>query len=150
MKKFELTIEDMQAVKIAKNNALHFLQHPKITPKEVNALENALYALDRLPLVTPGAYSEFGIVYRAGTKEFNEMHYIDFRISESAFEISEGGNVYDIAVGSDHFSVPGWTVETSGYRNAECDLYELENSINEYLNLGADISASDESELKYE
>lgn len=111
---------------------------------------NALYALERLPLVTLGSFSEFGIAYRAGTEEFSEMRYIDFRISESAFEISEGGSVYDKAVGSDSFSEPGWVVEVDGYRSAECDLYNLEDSIAEYLNLGAEISVSDESEIEYE
>ena len=78
------------------------------------------------------------------------MRYIDFRISESAFEISKGGSVYDKAVGGDSFSEPGWVVEAGGYRSAECDLYDLENSIAEYLNLGAEISVSDESEIEYE
>jgi hypothetical protein len=147
---FELTDDDMQAIEIAKNTARRFLKHPRITPQQVIAIGNALHALERLPLITPGSSSEFGIVYRAGTVEFSEMRYIDFRISESAFEISKGGSVYDKAVGSDSFSEPGWLVEVGGYRNAECELYDLENSIAEYLNLGAEISVSDESEIEYE
>lgn len=150
MEEFELTDEDVQAIEIAKNTARRFLKHPQITPQQVIALGNALYALERLPLVTPGSSSEFGIVYRAGTKEFSEMRYIDFRIYESAFEIPKGGSVYDKVVGSDSFSEPGWVVEYGGYRNAECELYDVEDSIAEYLNLGADISASDESEIEYE
>jgi hypothetical protein len=78
------------------------------------------------------------------------MRYIDFRISEGAFEISKGGSVYDKAVGSDSFSEPGWLVEVGGYRGAECDLYYLQDSIDEYWNLGAEISTSDESEIEYE
>ena len=74
------------------------------------------------------------------------LRYITFRISESAFEISIGGSVYDSAVGSDSFSDPGWLVEAGGYRETECELYELEGSIVEYLNLGAKITVSDESE----
>ena len=108
MKEFALTNDDCYAVEIAKNTAHRFLKHPQITPQQVIGLGHALYALERLPLVTPGSFSEFGIVYRAGTDEFSEMRYIDFRISESAFEISEGSSVYDKAVGSDSFSEPGW------------------------------------------
>jgi len=78
------------------------------------------------------------------------MRYIDFVISESVFEISKGGSVYDKEVGSDSYSEPGWVVEAGGYRNTECDLYHLEDSITEYLNLGAEISASDDSEIEYE
>lgn len=139
MEEFELADDDLQAIEIAKNTARRFLKYPQITPQQVIALGNALYALERLPLVTLGSSSEFGIVYRAGTEEFSEMRYINFRISESAFEISKGGSVYDKAVGSDSFSEPGWVVEAGGYKNAECELY-----------LGAEISVSDESEIEYE
>lgn len=150
MEELELTDDDVQAIRIAKNTARHFLKNPQISPQEVIGLGNALYALERLPLVTPGSSSEFGVVYRAGTEDLSEMRYIDFTISESAFEISIGGSVYDKAVGSDSFSEPGWIIETGGYTNRECDLYDLEDSIAEYLNLGAEISVSDESEIEYE
>jgi hypothetical protein len=150
MKKFELTDEDVQAIEIAENIAWRFLKLHQVTPLEVIALGNALYALGRLPIVTPGSSSEFGIVYREGDKEFREMRYIVFRISESAFEISKGGSVYDRAVGSDSFSEPGWIVEAGGYRYGECELYKIEDSIDEYLNLGAEISVSDNSKIEYE
>ena len=147
---FELTDEDVVATEIAKNVARRFLKNPQVTPKQVIALGNALYALERLPFVTPGVATEFGIEYRAGTKEYGEMRYIDFRISESEFEITKGGSVYDKVRGSDSFSDPGWLVRTGGHRENECDLYNLESSIDEYLNLGAKLSISDESEIKYE
>ncbi|NTW87843.1 MAG: hypothetical protein HGB26_01680 [Desulfobulbaceae bacterium] len=150
MDEFELTDDDMYAIDIAKNVARRFLKNPMITPQQIIGLGNALYALQRLPLVTPGALSEFGIVYRAGAEEFSEMRYINFKISESAFEISKGGSVYDKDVGSDSISAPGWIVEAGGYRSTECELYGLEDSIAEYLNLGAEISVSDESEIAYE
>lgn len=150
MEKFKLTADDVEAIEIAKNTARRFLKQPQITSQQVIALGNALYALERLPLITAGSFSEFGIVYREGTEEFREMRYIDFRISESSFEISKGGSVYDKEVGSDSFSEPGWLVESSGYRCSECELHNLEDLINEYLNLGAEISASDESEIEYE
>lgn len=150
MEEFILTDDDIYAIEIAKNVARRFLKVPNIEPIQVIGLGNALYALERLPKVTPGSFSEFGIVYRAGTEEFNEMRYIDFRISEDAFEISIGGSVYDKAVGSDSFSEPGWMVEAGGYRNSECELYDLEDSIVEYLNLGAEVSVSDESKIEYE
>nr|WP_314899660.1 hypothetical protein [uncultured Deefgea sp.] len=150
MEKFTLTTEDLQAIQIMKSTARRFLRYERITPQQVIAIGNALYSLERLPLVTPGSYSEFGIVYREGSKEFSEMRYINFRISESAFEISKGGSVYDKTVGSDSFSDPGWLIEVGGYRYTECELHYLEDSISEYLNLGAEISASDESEIEYE
>lgn len=147
---FDLTGGDVFAVEIAKNVARRFLKEPQITPQQIIGLGNVLYALERLPLATPGVYAEFGIVYRAGTEEFSEMRYIDFRITESDFEISKGGSVYDKAIGSDSFSDPGWLVEMGGYRRAECALEELEHSVAEYPNLGAEMTVSDESEIKYE
>jgi len=149
-KEFKLTDDDMQAIEIAKETARRFLKDPSVSPLQVIALGNALYALERLPLNTPGSSSEFGIVYRYGTAEFSEMHYINFRISESAFEISKGGSVFEKKVGSDSFSEPGWLVEVGGYRSTDCELYDLENSIAEYLNLGAELSASDGSQIDYD
>lgn len=150
MEEFALEDDDYYAVDIAKNIAHRFLKHPRITPQQIVGLGNALYALERLPMVTQGLSSEFGIVYRVGTEDFSEMRYIEFRISEDFFEIAKGGSVYDKAVGSDHLPEPGWLVEISGYRNTECELYDIENSIEEYLNLGAEITVRDESEIEYE
>ncbi len=41
-------------------------------------------------------------------------------------------------------------VEVGGYRDTECELYDIEDSIVEYLNLGAEITVSDESEIDFE
>jgi len=146
---FELADDDCSAIEIAKDIARLFLKHTQITPQQIIGLGNALYALEQLPLTTPGSFVEFGIVYRTGTVEFSEMQYIEFRISGSAFEISIGGSVYDKAVGSDSYSKPGWLIEVGGHKNAECELYDLKDSIVEYLALGAEITVSDHSEIQY-
>ncbi len=104
MEKFELTDDDYYAIGIAQNVARRFLKDPRITPQQVIGIGNALYALGRMPRVTPGSSTEFGIVYEAGTEEYSEMRYINFRISESEFEISRGGSAYDKSVGSDRWS----------------------------------------------
>ena len=150
MQEFELIDDDWYAIQIAINTARRFLKSQSITPQQVIGLGNALYALERLPLITPRSFCEFGITYRAGTEDFNEARYINFRVSESDFEISQGGSVYDKAVGGDSFSGPEWLVEVGGYRNTECELYQIEDSISEYLNLGAEITVSDESKIEYE
>ena len=150
MEKFELTENDHYAVQIAKNVARRLLKHPQIKPQQVIGIGNALYALERLPVTTPGAYTEFGISYRAGSKNFSKMRYIDFRISDEDFAISLGGSVYDDSVGGDTISEPGWLIEIDGYRNTGCQLYDLEDSVEEYLNLGAEIIVNDESSIEYE
>ena len=150
MKEFELIDDDLHAIQIAISTARRFQKSQSITPQQVIGLENALYALERLPLITPGSFCVFGIGYRAGSDDINEMQYIDFSISESDFKISMGGSVYNEAVGGDSFSNTEWLVDIGGERIAECELYQLEDSISEYLNLGAEITVSDESEIEYE
>jgi hypothetical protein len=150
IKKFKLISKDFQAIEIATKTARRFLKYSQIRPQQIVALGNALYALERLPLVTPGSFSSFGVVHHAGTQKFSEMRYIDFKMSESTFEISKGGSIYDKAVGRDSFSEPGWLVEVGAYRKTECELYSLENTVDEYWNLGGQISTSDESEIDYD
>ena len=72
------------------------------------------------------------------------------RLTPFLVGFSDGGSVYDKAVGSDSFSQPGWLVEVGGYGNTGCDLYNLENSIAEYLNLGAKVTINDEIEDEYQ
>jgi len=134
--------------------ARDFLRYLGITPQEVVGLGHALYALERLPKVTPGVYCQFGIFYRAGDKEFSEMKYITFAISDYSFEISIGGSVYEKGVGSDRYTEPGWLIELDeeGYRDPGCALYALEGKIREYIHLGAQITVDDQSaiDMSYE
>ena len=83
-------------------------------------------------------------------KTFREMRYVNFRVSEFEFEVVRGGSSYEKGRGSDSFSEPGWHIELGGYQNNECDLYSLSDNVNEYLNLGAKVTVSDESEIEYE
>ena len=78
------------------------------------------------------------------------MRYITFRISDSDFCISRGSSVYDSAVGGDNFSEPDWIIEIGGYKNTNTDLYDIEDSIDEDLNLVAKIVVNDESEIDFD
>jgi hypothetical protein len=144
---FELTDDDYYAVEIARKVAYSLLRHPKINPKQVIGLGAVLFALERLPKVTKGLYCEFRIVLREGTEEFNEMKYISFEISDCSFGISQGGSVYDIAVGGDSYSIADWRIEVGGYRETDCDLLNLEDTIEEYLSLGAEINIDFEPDI---
>lgn len=147
---FNLDDDDYYAIDIAWNTAYRFLKYPHIKPRQVIGLGNALYALERLPLVTEGVCCEFGLTYRSGTEEFNEMRYINFRISEDTFEISEGGSVYDENVGSDNYSNSIWYIEVGGYRESKCEPSDIENIIVECINLGAEVIVNnDESCIDY-
>jgi len=148
MDQFDLIDEDYQAILIAKNIARRLLRQTRITPQQIIGIGNALYALERLPDVTPGALTEFGICYRNGNEDFEEMEFIQFRISDSDFEISRGGSTYSKSVGGDTISRPGWLVELDGYYKRGCNLCNLEGTIAEYINLGAEIIVEDDVEKK--
>lgn len=145
---FELKNKDYAAIQVAIDVIRLFLSQGKLSARQVVGLGKALYAMERLPEVTPGIYCDYGICYRSGDEKFNEMRYITFLISEEEFEISTGGSVYDQSVGSDSISGPGWRIEIGGFadRTLGLELHDLENEIREYLNLGAEITVEDSSE----
>ncbi len=136
-KKFTLTEEDYYAVEIAMNVARGFLKLPDITPEQIIGIGYALHALEQLPMVTEGTNCEFGLEYQAGSEEDKE--YIMFGISETYLDITIGISDYNNALVSDTPNQPRWRVEIGGTRNTKCDLSELEDSIEEYLNLGAEL-----------
>ncbi len=145
--KFKLEDEAYAVIETAKDVARRLVRETKATPLQIIGLGHALYALERLPLVTDWVECEFGIQYESGTDKFSEMHYITVRISRDELEICDGGSAYDSSVGSDSFSNPGCRVEQEGFCEIECDLWGIKNSISEYLNLGADITVRDDSDL---
>lgn len=148
MGKFELTDDDVRMICIAKNTVRRFLNDPQITGQDVIGLGNALYALERLPLVTPGVLSEFGVVYRNGDEDFSSMRYVNFLISDSAFTVSKGGSDFEKEVGSDNFTDLGWEIGLDGYRSTETKLlFDLDDYITEYLDFGAEKIVSDDSRL---
>lgn len=142
--------EDDEGIQIAKSVGYKLLKHPRIRPYQIIAIGEALLAIERLPMSTPGVNCKFGIRYEAGTPEYNERIYIDFIIRSDLFEISKGGVVYDKSVGSDSYSDDIWIIEAGCRPQRYLNIYNLENSINEYLTLGAEISVSNESEIDYD
>ena len=109
-----------------------------------------MYALERMPASTPGTFVEFGVAHRVdGNFPETEMHYLNFIVSESCFEISRGGSL-NLGYGTDAISKLGWRIEVSGYRKAECELYLLEDEVTELLNLGGEITVRDESDIEYD
>lgn len=150
VKKFNLDDNDYYVIDIAQNVAHRFIKHPHIKPKEVIGLGNALYALERLPLPTEGVCCEFGLVYRDGDEELDEMRYITFRISDDGFGVSQGGSVCDKSVGSDSYSDSSWFIDINGNRETGCQIWGLQDQVEEYMNLGANININDESRVEYE
>lgn len=141
---------DEYAISIAIDCAKLFIRNSKISTRQIIGLGLALYALERMPTCTPGAFVEFGVAYRVdGDYPETEMHYVNFIISESCFEISRGGSI-NLGYGTDGISKPGWQIEVGGYRNTKCELYSIENEVIELLNLGGKITVYDESHIEYD
>ena len=107
--------DDQLAISIAINVARRLLQEPKITASQIVGIGHALYALQRLPVVTPEVNVRFGVVVRSkieypdrenpdNTVTYSDMDYIDFCISQDEFEIARGGST-DTGLGNDSFSL---------------------------------------------
>ena len=143
MKAFEITDEDMVAIRIAAETIRLFLGNEGLNARQIIGLGNALFALERLPEFTEGVVCEFGVVYRFQ----GESKYIEFEVTDAAFGISIGGTAYDPNVGSDTYSEPGWRIELGGFRgsNDATMLYDLSDRLSEFVNLGAEIVVRDES-----
>ncbi|NHN35336.1 hypothetical protein [Paenibacillus agricola] len=147
---FILKDEDYYVINIVMNIIRQMLKHPKITAKQILGLGNALYAVERLPQITKGAKCIFSVNYEAGDDQFSEIVYFSFEISEESFGVSRGGSTCDAGIGSDSYSLRSWLVEAGGYSDTSAELYNLEDTVFEYLNLGADIEVDDESDIAYE
>ena len=138
---------DELAISITMDIAKRLLQYPKITARQIVGLGHALYALERLPAITPGVWVEFCVCLRVEV-DFKEMRYIEFQISEEKFEILRGGSI-DLGAGSDSYSDTGWYFDIHGNRDAECQLWLLEDEVLELLGCGAEIRVDDESHIDF-
>lgn len=149
-KRFNLIREDFFVIEVAKRVIRHFLKHPNLEPNQVVSLIKALYALERLPYVTPGIYSEFGVAYRTGSDDFYVLRHIEFRITELDFELSRNKIVFEKDIGSHSFSEPGWYFNLKGEGSDEYHLNSIEEEILEYLNLGARIVVVNNLDFKFD
>ena len=124
---------------------MRLLRNPKVTTQQMLGLARALYALDRLPAVTPGVFVEFGVVLRVEV-DFYERVYIKFRITSDVFKISRGGEM-NIGAGMDHYSEPGWYFDVYGNREADIpQLWRIEDEVYDTLGFDAEIYVYDESD----
>jgi hypothetical protein len=134
---FNLHQEDFEAIDVAIKIAEKLLHHPRVSPAEIIHLRNAIQALEKLPVVTEGADIEFGVYDRFENEDFSETKYVAFHITEEEFRISRGGSTYDRESGSDTISLPGWHVDVYGERTTECEIYQLEGEVAEFLEFEA-------------
>lgn len=146
--KGEDEFSDQLAISTTIDIAKRLLQDPKVTARQIVGLGHALYALERLPAITSGVCVKFGVVLDVKGRFRDETSYIDFQISEEEFEILRGGYI-DIGAGWDGYADTGWYFDIHGNRNAECQLWLLEDEVLDLLGCGAEIRVDDESHIDF-
>lgn len=139
---FDLRQEDDYAISVALDSAHLLLRHEGISRQDSAAIRRAVQVLGRMPVITPGADVSFGVCYRYN----RESRSVDFTVTDERFEISVGG-VSNSGFGSDAYSEPGWCFDIDGDGERGAELCTIANTVQELLNLGGEITASDESEL---
>ena len=135
---------DRFAVSIAQKIARRLVQDEKVTTLQILGLARALYALERLPASTPWVFVEYGVRYYTDG-EFSDRHFVEFLITSDTFEIRRGVAL-DFGLWRDTDFDPGWYFDVYGKREADCQLWQLENEVSQLLGLGGEIYVYDESE----
>ena len=95
----------------------------------------------------PWVWVEFSACLRVKA-DFKGTRYIEFRISEEVFEILRGGYI-NTGAGWDSYSDTGWYFDVHGNRDAECQLWHLEDEVIDLLGLGAEIRVDDGSDIDF-
>ena len=133
-------------IQVAIDVARLLLSQRNLSASHVVSLGKALYALERLPKVTPEIYCEFGICYPAGDEKNCEKTYIACLISDEEFEITTERRLYDQSNNYECITDQKWRIDIGCYdvkRVGVDNLTELEKEIRKYLQLGAEIKIKD-------
>jgi hypothetical protein len=110
---------------------------------QVVGVAHALYALERLPVATPGVYVELSINLSANE---DDQRYWSIRIDALTIEVSSGGLI-DLGAGHDHWTDFDFRIEVGGYRHVEGDFVTWETIALEALDMSdAVIEVTDESD----
>lgn len=133
---FDLSDDDKFLIEVADTLAVKILKSKNLSPRNIISIGKFLYVLRRLPHQTNGStYIDLTLSSHRG----GETNYLSFQVSETQFEVTKGG--------SDGYSEIDWFVDIDGRRETDGDIYRLEDTILECLNLGYEISIEDESDL---
>ena len=135
---------DAFAIQITKQITHRFLADLNGSTSQILGLARALYALERLPASTPWILVEYGIRYYT-EGEFSDRHFVEFLITSDTFEIRRGVAL-DFGLWRDTDFDPGWYFDVYGNREADCQLWQLEDEVSQLLGLGGEIYVYDESD----
>jgi hypothetical protein len=124
---FGFLIEDRGLVIELAKIVRSLLQRPDITSELISHIGKLLFAMERLPLPTPGISIDLTMTYR-----FNdESSFISLFMDDTEFRLSRGGYVYDPAVGGDSYSENVFEVEVGDFRSS-VELSEVSDWLDEF------------------
>lgn len=117
-----------------------------LEPIQIISLAHAIFALERLPELTPGIYLEYDISLEGENDDYSGKEYWSISIFDSSLKISSGGSSYDPNVGSDSFTLFSWEVDASGFRNCDGSFQSWLDGAKQALRLHPKVNISDESD----
>lgn len=134
--------QDNFALKLAIAAAELFMKQPDIKRSEATALLKAIEALEAIPtdlFFQPNIQCTYKVDYLRGNREYGESSYVEFGLTDESFQISKGTNVYANSNLVDSFSEVCFFMGADGLRSGFYDLSNLEQTIVEYVHLGAEV-----------
>jgi len=147
--KFKLIKEDYAVIKIVGKYLRTVIKKYDLTPKQIIGFGNFLYALDRLPLKTPGIESYILLSNQTINGEFSITKSYGFTLTEDTFHVDVSGYVND-PNGGDSIGYPGWYVEADGGRATDAVIWELEDELSLIIHLGVEVKVEDSSAIDIE
>src|SRR6266571_1987143 len=140
----EFDSDALEFVRVAEDVARRLISHPKTTPRQLCTLAKALRALELMPQWVMNGYITYGVMYRAGTKEFHEMRYLQVKIDDEALSFEDGGSTYDKSVGSDTFGNDPIVLHENGRSGDTSRLTDWHNLFQEFLAMESEVTTEDE------
>ena len=92
--KFKLEKEDFKVIRFTKKYIRNVLKQHDLTPLQILGFGNYLYALERLPLKTPGVDSYIELSHTEGDRSSGEMKAYGFRLTEDIFHVEVSGYLH--------------------------------------------------------
>ena len=113
--KFQLEKEDYEVIRLTKKYIRNILKQYDLTPLQILGFGNYLYALERLPLKTPGVDCYIELSHTKEDRSSREMKAFGFRLREDVFHVEISGYL-STPKGGDSIRYPSWYVEADGGR----------------------------------
>lgn len=99
---FPLTVGDLGFVTFECTNFTEMLiSRANWTPRQLVGLARTLYAIKKLPDITPGVDVDVEVTVKLGDEIYREEKYCKLQITEDSLEASSGNSIHDKRYGTD-------------------------------------------------